>query len=158
MVGAAGLEPATPSLEGWCSIHLSYAPVSLKRSRFQYIGIGDITLAPAGVFGKHFPKPAGKVRQNRVTGRTVCKRANCGTLDPANPFTMSVLNPELNNAVLGQVSGGARRRKRGLNRLHCLLFVRQALPTGLTYQQMFFDFGILSRAEATKSVQLKVSG
>ena len=26
MVGAAGLEPATPCLEGRCSIHLSYAP------------------------------------------------------------------------------------------------------------------------------------
>jgi hypothetical protein len=28
LVGAAGLEPATPCLEGRCSIHLSYAPAS----------------------------------------------------------------------------------------------------------------------------------
>lgn len=27
MVGAAGIEPATPDLEGRCSIRLSYAPV-----------------------------------------------------------------------------------------------------------------------------------
>ncbi len=28
MVGAAGLEPATPSLSSWCSSQLSYAPTS----------------------------------------------------------------------------------------------------------------------------------
>src|ERR1035437_7781533 len=28
VVGAAGLEPATTSLEGWCSIQMSYAPTS----------------------------------------------------------------------------------------------------------------------------------
>ena len=27
MVGEAGIEPATPSLEGWCSIQLSYSPL-----------------------------------------------------------------------------------------------------------------------------------
>ncbi len=29
LVGAAGLEPATPDLEGRCSIQMSYAPASL---------------------------------------------------------------------------------------------------------------------------------
>jgi hypothetical protein len=28
LVGAAGIEPATPRLEIWCSIQLSYAPLS----------------------------------------------------------------------------------------------------------------------------------
>jgi hypothetical protein len=32
MVGAAGLEPATLCLEGRCSIHLSYAPVTDQRN------------------------------------------------------------------------------------------------------------------------------
>ena len=34
MVGAAGLEPATPCLEGRCSIHLSYAPTALVSKRY----------------------------------------------------------------------------------------------------------------------------
>lgn len=34
MVGAAGLEPATPDLEGRCSIQMSYAPASSLYSRY----------------------------------------------------------------------------------------------------------------------------
>jgi hypothetical protein len=30
LVGAAGIEPATPRLEIWCSIQLSYAPLQAK--------------------------------------------------------------------------------------------------------------------------------
>jgi hypothetical protein len=43
MVGAAGIEPATPGLEIRCSIRLSYAPLSKNlshRNCFQVVGAG----------------------------------------------------------------------------------------------------------------------
>jgi hypothetical protein len=41
MVGEAGIEPATPSLEGSCSIQLSYSPT--------WMGLGSIVAASATV-------------------------------------------------------------------------------------------------------------
>jgi hypothetical protein len=43
LVGAAGLEPATPGLEGRCSIHLSYAPANAPVFRW-YTGMRSLTL------------------------------------------------------------------------------------------------------------------
>ena len=46
MVGKAGLEPATPGLEGRCSIQLSYSP-TLFYSSFQPAAASDAPLRRA---------------------------------------------------------------------------------------------------------------
>ncbi len=45
MVGPAGLEPATPDLEGRCSIRMSYEPIQL-----QFYGIRGLDSRESGVF------------------------------------------------------------------------------------------------------------
>ncbi len=52
MVGEAGIEPATPGLEGRCSIQLSYSPVRAV----PWLGLGD-KISILGFDSLHYDRP-----------------------------------------------------------------------------------------------------
>src|SRR5689334_17394080 len=75
LVGAAGLEPATPCLEGRCSIHLSYAPILLTPLFYAGGGGGTQTHRPSNTpyIGKS-RKPASERTGSRLADRVPKER------------------------------------------------------------------------------------
>src|SRR5258707_10692423 len=58
MVGEAGIEPTTPSLEGSCSIQLSYSPVRVSfdcSGEVRQQGVGKREPCPRSFLGKQVP-------------------------------------------------------------------------------------------------------
>ena len=63
-----GLEPPTPSLEGWCSIRLSYG----QKCRFS-VRVGSLNGAPAGLHAGSWTQCPSSVRAPRVHRHGACK-------------------------------------------------------------------------------------